>query len=360
MFTREWLEQIFTAKDLTSWFVITILILFSTLAIKLILRLISSRLRILTDKTASVWDDVGVDIIEGLNSVVIFVWIFFISTKALNPSATLLHKVTSIAVVVLSIFQIGIWGHHLIRSWRNNVLNKKIEEDPSSSAAIGLLYTAIQTTFIAVIVLIGLSNLGVDIGALLAGLGVGGIAVALAAQNVLGDLLASLSIVLDKPFVVGDYIVAGSEKGTIEHIGIKTTRLRSVSGEELILSNKDLLESRIHNHKRMWRRRAVINFGVVYTTPADVLECIPGWVKNFVEQDEKLLFERCHFVKYGESSLDFELVFFVLDSDYNLFMNFQQKLLLDIFRKFSEEKVDFAFPTQSLIINKNFRETDLV
>lgn len=351
MSLHEWFEQIFSAKDLMSWLVTSILILFSTLTIKLILRLITARLRLLTERTASVWDDVGVDLIEGVNGAVVFAWLFFVSTKALSPSA-FMQKTIWIIVVVLTIFQIGIWGHHLIRSWRNAVLNKKIEDDPSSSAAIGLLYTTIQVSFIAVIVLIGLSNLGIDIGALLAGLGVGGIAVALAAQNVLGDLLASLSIVLDKPFVVGDFIVAGNEKGTIEHIGIKTTRLRSVSGEELILSNKDLLESRIHNHKRMWRRRAVINFGVVYSTSTEVLQAIPIWVKTFVEQHEKLLFDRCHFVKFGESSLDFELVFFVLDSDYSLYMDFQQRLLIDIFRKLSEENVDFAYPTQSLFVKK--------
>ena len=163
--------------------------------------------------------------------------------------------------------QVAIWGFYVIKNWRQIYLDQRVKKDPSSSAALGLLFTAVQVTFLIVLVLIGLSNLGVDITALLAGLGVGGIAVALAAQNILGDLLASLSIVLDKPFVVGDFIVAGSEKGTVEHIGIKTTRLRSLSGEELIFSNKDLLESRVQNFKRMWVRRVVQSFVVVYSTP---------------------------------------------------------------------------------------------
>jgi small-conductance mechanosensitive channel len=206
--------------------------------------------------------------------------------------------------------------------------------------------------FLVVVVLIGLSNLGVDITALIAGLGVGGIAVALAAQNVLGDLLASLSIVLDKPFVIGDFIVAGDYKGTVENIGIKTTRLRSLSGEEIVLSNKDLLESRIQNFKRMWRRRVVLKVGVIYSTTAEVLEKIPVWMKAIVTSEAKLDFDRCHFSGFGASSLDFEMVFFVNDSDYNLYMDIQQRVMLSIFKKFNEEKVEFAFPTQSLFIEK--------
>lgn len=243
-------------------------------------------------------------------------------------------------------------GAASLRNWKKSVLNKKIEHDPSSAAALGLFYTATQAVFIVVLILIGLSNLGINISALLAGLGVGGIAVALAAQNVLGDLLASLSIVLDKPFVVGDFIIAGTEMGTVEQIGIKTTRLRSLSGEEVVLSNKDLLESRIRNYKRMWQRRVVQKFRVIYSTPAPVLEQIPGWVKEIIGRYDKLRFDRCHFANYGASSLDFEFVFFVLDSDYNVFMDFQQKVLLDIFRKFAENGVEFAFPTQSIYVEK--------
>jgi small-conductance mechanosensitive channel len=210
----------------------------------------------------------------------------------------------------------------------------------------------VQAGILIAITLLALSNLGINIGAVIAGLGIGGIAVALAAQNVLGDLLASLSIVLDRPFVVGDFIVAGNERGTIEYIGIKTTRLRSLSGEEVVLSNKDLLESRIHNFKRMWRRRVVQKFGVVYSTPAHQLEMIPTWVKEIVTSKMQVQFDRCHFFEYADSSLNYELVFFVDNPEYNFFMDIQQSILIDIFKKFSSEKVSFAYPSQSLYIEK--------
>jgi small-conductance mechanosensitive channel len=322
-----------------------------TLIFKVFLRILAVRLRKITSRTKSVWDDVGVDFVDGLKTGVIFIWTFHLLSKSLRPPESI-QKLLLILVVLFSVIQVSLWGLHLIRTWQQTFLQKRVEENPSSAAALGLLYTGAQATFLVILALIGLSNLGIDITALLTGLGVGGIAVALAAQNVLGDLLASLSIVLDKPFVVGDFIVAGTESGTIEHIGIKTTRLRSLSGEQVVLSNKDLLESRVHNYKRMSRRRVVQSFGVTYSTPAEILEKIPQWARELTEAHDSILFDRCHFMKYGASSLDFEFVFYVLDPEYNTFMDIQQTLLLGIFKKFSKEKVEFAFPTTSVYVEK--------
>jgi small-conductance mechanosensitive channel len=165
-------------------------------------------------------------------------------------------------------------------------------------------------------------------------------------------LLASLSIVFDKPFVIGDLIYVGNEKGTVEHIGIKTTRVRSLSGEELIFSNKDLLESRIQNFKRMSERRGVLNIGVTYSTPADKLEMIPIWIRAIVENINNLRFERCHFSNYGNSSLDFEIVFWVMDPEFQIYMDLKQALLIGIFKKFQLENIEFAYPTQTLIVEK--------
>lgn len=347
----EQISTLLAANDVWSWLFIAVVVAIVTALLKLLLKILSIRLRKLAKHTPSIWAGVMVDLIDGLKPLVLYFWVFYHAIKPLNPTA-FSQKFILVAVVIFSIFQVALWGHHVIRSWKNTVLHKKIKEDPSSEAALSLLYKAIQTIFLTIVVLIGLSNLGIDIGALLAGLGVGGVAVALAAQNILGDLLASLSIVLDKPFVIGDFIVAGEEKGTIESIGIKTTRVRSLSGEEIVLSNKDLLESRIHNYKQMWLRRIEQKFGVVYNTPIETLALIPTWVKSAVEKHDKLKFDRCHFAAYGNSSLDFELIFFVLDRDYNVYMDYQQKVLLDIFKKFSDEGVEFAFPTQTLYVKK--------
>jgi small-conductance mechanosensitive channel len=345
------IKTLFAENSMWLWPFFCAIAVLLTLVIKLVLRLISSYLRKFALKTKSSWDDVGVDIIDGLNSVILFLSILFLITRRLEQTPSFHQFFLTITILAMTA-QVAIWGLHVIKVWRRVILDHKIKSDPSSSAALGLLYKGIQISFISVLILIGLSNLGIDISALLAGLGVGGIAVALAAQNVLGDLLASLSIVLDKPFVVGDFIVAGSEKGTVEHIGIKTTRLRSLSGEELIFSNKDLLESRVQNFKRMWVRRVVQNFGVTYSTTAPFLEKIPTWVRQIVEGQPQLKFDRCHFSGYGAYSLDFELVFFVQDPEYNVFMDLQQIVLLEIFKKFTLEKIDFAFPTQSIHVEK--------
>lgn len=349
---HDWIQWAIDTENKWSWLIVAGFSVLVVIALKAILKVISYRLRKLAERTSSPWDDIGVDLIDGLKSITMFIWVFSLLIKISRPEAALVHKYVHIAVVALTVFQLIIWSKYVVSSWKRIVIKKKTEEDPSSAAALGLLYLTIQAAVISVIVLVGLSELGINIGAMLAGLGVGGIAVALAAQNVLGDLLASLSIVLDKPFVVGDFIVSGDEKGTIEHIGVKTTRVRSLSGEELVFSNKDLLESRIHNFKRMWKRRVVQTFGVVYSTPADVIEEIPKWVEDIIAKHDKLKFDRCHFMAYGASSLDFEFVFFVDDSEYNVFMDYQQKVLIDIFRKFAQEKVDFAFPSQSLYIEK--------
>lgn len=351
---NQWIEQIQIAlaeNTFWSWVVLAAIAMAITFTIKFVLKLITTRLRKLTTHFKAKWENIGLDIIDGLRSWVLFTWLFYLGSKSLKQTE-FIAKVLLLFAVVASAFQVILWGLYVIRRWSGAMMHTRVEKDPSSAAALGLMATIAQAVFILIVVLIGLSNLGINISAMIAGLGVGGIAVALAAQNVLGDLLASLSIVLDKPFTVGDFIVAGKELGTVEKIGLKTTRLRSLSGEELVISNKDLLESRVQNFKSMWQRRVVHKFGVTYSTPPEKLEQIPGWVRGFVEKHDKLKFDRCHFMAYGASSLDFELVFLVNDPEYNTYMDIQQVLLLDIYKKFAQEKVEFAFPSQSVYVEK--------
>lgn len=347
----EKLYIIFIENTFFRWLALAFLSIVLTAAIKSAIKIFSKKMKAWTEHTPSSIDDIALEVLDSLRPSIVFVVIFFLLTRSLEQSENL-NKTLLILTILAIVSQIVIWGMFLIKKWRELFLDKKIKDNPSSAAAAGLIYTGVQIVFIVLVLLVALNNLGVDITALLAGLGVGGIAVALAAQNVLGDLLASLSIVFDKPFVVGDFIVAGNEKGTVEYIGIKTTRLRALSGEQLVLSNKDLLESRIQNYKRMQMRRVVLKFGVVYSTPSEILAKIPIWVKEIVELQEVLQFDRCHFFSYGSFSLDFELVFFVRSADYNIYMDLQQIVLLKIYNKFSIEKIDFAFPTQSLFIEK--------
>lgn len=197
-----------------------------------------------------------------------------------------------------------------------------------------------------------LDNLGVDVTTLITGLGIGGVAIALATQNILGDLFASLSIVLDKPFVVGDFIRTGEDLGRVEQIGLKTTRVRSLSGELLVFSNSDLLQSRIRNYKQMEERRILFRIGVVYQTAPARLRRIPLIVREIIERQQAVRFDRAHFAAFGDSSYDFEFVYFVGSPDYNAYMDTQQAINLAIVDAFAAEKIELAYPTRTLHLER--------
>lgn len=235
------------------------------------------------------------------------------------------------------------------------VLSNKQQTEQRGKQAKGiLLIVKIIIWMIGILFLI--DNLGYDITTLVAGLGIGGIAIALAAQTVLGDLFSYLVIFFDKPFENGDFIIVGDKMGTIEHIGIKTTRLRTLGGEQLICSNTDLTNSRVHNYKRMNERRIAFSIGVVYDTPAIKLKNIPILIKQVIEPLKNTRFERAHFQKLGAFSLDFEVVYFILTPDYNMFMDRQQEINVGIIELFKSEEIEFAFPTQTMLLHRNESE----
>jgi small-conductance mechanosensitive channel len=220
------------------------------------------------------------------------------------------------------------------------------ETRTAASATIFLASLAIW----AVLILAGLSTLGFEISALVAGLGVGGVAAALAVQSILGDLFASLSIYFDRPFHIGDFIVVGEEMGTVERIGLRTTRVRSLGGEQIVFANGDLTKSRIRNYKRMDERRVVFAFGVEYGTPLEQLRQVPDIVKSIIEARDGTRFDRAHFKEFGDFALSFEVVYFVLSPDYNAYMDHQQAVNLEVFAQFRERGIQFAFPTQTLLL----------
>lgn len=250
------------------------------------------------------------------------------------------------------VLQASIWASGFFKIFLVKVLLGGYR-DPSKLPTLSIVGTLGQFAIWIVAGLLILDNFGVDITALVAGLGIGGIAVALAVQKLLEDLLSSVAIVLDKPFEIGDFIIVGDLMGTVERIGIKTTRLRSLSGEQLIFPNTDLLGSRIRNFKRMYERRVVFTLGVTYQTSLTKLKEIPGILREIVEKAEGARFDRAHFVRYGPSSLDFEVVYYVLSSDYLIYADIQQAINLAIFERFTEAGIDFAYPTQKLLIEKN-------
>ncbi|QDR80975.1 mechanosensitive ion channel family protein [Sporomusa termitida] len=195
-----------------------------------------------------------------------------------------------------------------------------------------------------------LDNLGFQISAVVAGLGIGGIAVALAAQTLLGDLFSYVAIVFDKPFEIGDFIIIGEQLGTIEHIGIKTTRIRSLGGEQLVIANSDLTNSRIQNYKRMAERRVLFRFRVMPNTPSEQLQAIPEIVQDIIENIEHTVFDRAHFGSFGEYSLDFEVVYYVVGSDYKKYMDIQQSINLALKKELEQRNVEFAYLPKALFL----------
>jgi small-conductance mechanosensitive channel len=247
-------------------------------------------------------------------------------------------------------WQAGLWASTATSEWLDHRRKATIDEDKAAAGSIGIIRFVARTAIWVMVLLLTLDNLGIDITALVAGLGIGGIAVALALQNVLGDLLASLSIALDQPFVLGDFLVVGDHMGTIEYIGIKSTRLRSLTGEQIVMSNADLLSSRLRNFGRMYERRVAFTIGVTYETPRNTLRKLAPALRAIIEAQDHVRFDRAHFAKYGPYSLDFDVVYFVLSPDFGRYMDVQQAINFRIHEEFEALGAGFAYPTQTLLL----------
>ena len=314
--------------------------------------ILARRLAKVAERTATAADDAIVDLLRRTRH-------FFILAAAVASGMLFLdlpqraHDIGRVLGTVALILQIAIWGNGLITFWFRNYAERKAESDISSRTTIAAFSFVARGILWIMLALVGLDRLGFDVTALITGLGVGGIAIALAVQNVLGDLFAALAIVLDKPFLVGDTINVDTMTGTVEHVGLKTTRLRSVSGEQVIVSNADLLKSRIRNFKRMQERRVMFLVGVTYDTPPATVARIPTLIREAVEAQPQVRFDRSHFTSFSESALSFETVYFVLSADYLVFADTNQAVNLAIFRKFAEEHIAFAYPTRTLMVKNS-------
>lgn len=282
----------------------------------------------------------------------IFILALYVGTVVIEITASIRSIINTVVIVAL-LLQAGMWGSAVLRVVSEQYRQQQMDKDPASVTTLNVLNFIGKIVLWSLVLLLVLDNLGVNITALVAGLGVGGIAVALAVQTILGDLFASLSIVLDKPFVIGDFLIVDDLLGSVEYVGLKTTRLRSLSGEQLVFSNSDLLSSRIRNYGRMYQRRVVFNLGVTYQTPRDKLIKIPEIVRAAIEQQDKTRFDRSHFKEYGDFALVFESVYYVQGPDYNEYMDIQQAVNLQIHEQFEQQGIEFAYPTQTLFVQKN-------
>jgi small-conductance mechanosensitive channel len=266
---------------------------------------------------------------------------FGLQSLTLGPG---LDRVVNSVITITVFVQIGVWAGAAVGAWVQR--RRSSVADRAAAGSLGIISFLAGVVIWALVLLAALDNLGVNITALVTGLGIGGVAVALALQNVLGDLFASLAIALDRPFVVGDFLQVDTFLGSVENIGIKTTRLRSLDGEQIIFSNSNLLQSRVRNFGRMSGRRVVFATHVAYETPLAQVESIPAMLRKIVEAEKDTRFDRAHFAKHGVASLEFETVYYVLTADFNRYMDIQQSINLKIHRQFLELGIPFASTTQ--------------
>ena len=310
-----------------------------------------ARLKALAEKTETDLDDLLVALIGKFQWFEYQLVAFFVATRYLLRSESFDKGLKTVLLFVFTYRVITI-VQTLLAYWVNKVAAKRELEGQARTSVVKSTQTIMRILVWIAAILFVLDNLGVNISAVLAGLGIGGVAVALASQAILGDLFNFFVILLDKPFKIGDFIVAEPIVGTVEHIGLKSIRIRSLSGELMIVSNTKLLGMEVKNYKHMTRRRVLTRTGVVYQTPLEKLKKVPALVQEALAEVEQTTFDRCNLAGLGDFSMDFETVYFLESPDYNQHMAAQEKFLQGVIARFQKEGIEFAYPTQTLFVNK--------
>lgn len=338
-------------NHLAAWGIALAVALAATLFLHTARGAVVRRLQAYAPTTATCLDDLAITILSATNPLFMLLMGIWAGSNWLalpDKTVTLLSR---LAIAVLLV-QVARWGDVGVRGWLQHYRARRNGQDAASTTSTAALGFVARAAIWLIVILMILDNFGVNITTLVASLGIGGIAVALALQNILGDLFSSLSIVLDKPFVVGDFINVDDIFGTVEYVGLKTTRIRSLGGEQVVFSNSDLLKSRIRNYKRMQTRRIVFGIRVPYGIGKPRLLAIPGILRAAVEAQPQVLFDRAHFKAYGPSALEFEVVYIVQTPDYGVYMDVQQAINLAVFDRFAEEGIEFAIPTQTVHLSR--------
>ncbi len=310
-----------------------------------------NRLKRLAEKTATDVDDFVVTLIGRIGPLVYFFLALYLSTRSLVVAKSLERFFHIVFVIVLAVKTVQLLQIALA-FFLNKWIARSGQTDPNNAVVVKNLTLVTRIVLWIAGGVFVLDNLGINVTAVVAGLGIGGVAVALAAQAILGDVFSSFSIFMDKPFVVGDFIVVGDLMGAVEHIGFKTTRLRGLSGEQIVVPNSYLTSTQVRNYQRMRERRIVFTLGVIYETKLERLQAIPGIIKAIIERQRLTRFDRVHFHSYGDFALIFEGVYFVLSSDYNTYMDIHQAVNLRIKEEFERADIKFAHPTRQLYITK--------
>lgn len=346
----KWFSEVYFGNSIKDWLISIGIIVITAFILFLIKKIVITRLKKLVANTSSTFDDVLVAGLERSVIPVIFVLITYGAINYLEIPDKILKKIGVITWIIIMFYIL-----RSVTTILKHLIFKSIKDDSDNFArkkqANGLILILNFVIWILGFIFL-LDNLGYNIGTLIAGLGIGGIAIALAAQTILGDLFSYFVIYFDKPFEIGDFITFDDKNGVVEYIGIKTTRLNTLSGEQLVVSNKYLTDSRVHNFRKMQKRRIVFTLGVVYQIKVDIIKEIPSIVKNIIENTKDVQFDRGHFMNLGKSKLDFEFVYYILSPEYTIYMDRQQEILVSIFKEFENRNIGFAYPTQTIFLEQ--------
>lgn len=345
---NEILARTLWGNTVRDYLVALVFILVGLLLVRSFKSVVLTRIKKWTENTHTRFDNYVIDSLDKYGIPALYLTVVYLGFNYLTFGEKLhniLRIAFTIAVTILAIRFVSSTILLLLQSFVRTQEhgNEKVKQMQGVMLIVNFIIWFIGLIFL-------FDNLGYDVTTVIAGLGIGGIAIALAAQNILGDLFNYFVIFFDRPFEIGDFIIIDDKMGVVEYIGIKTTRIKSLSGEQLVFSNSDLTTSRIHNYKRMQRRRVVFKVGVLYQTTYEQLAAIPPILKTIVLEQNPVEFDRAHFASFGDSSLDFEIVYYVLSSDYNVYMDIQQAINLRIYQEFQRMGVEIAYPTRTLYI----------
>jgi small-conductance mechanosensitive channel len=343
------MDLVFFNNTTLTWLTALGIAVGAALALYLAKRVVVHHLRKFAALTDTKFDDIAVETLDATRVFVIVVMGLFIGSKVLVLPAYVHVMVTRVAIVV-GLVQAALWGNRALRAWLAEYYQNRADDPGRATSAAAASFIARMVLWIVIVLMI-LDNLGINITTLVASLGIGGVAVALAVQNILGDLFASLSIVLDKPFVIGDFIIVDKYLGTVEYVGLKTTRIRSLGGEQLVFSNGDLLKSRLQNMTRMSRRRIAFTIGVAFDTPPAKLRAIPVVLTEIISAQDPVTFERAHFSGVAGAALNFDVVYWVETADFIRYMDIQQEIYLQMIERFQQDGIELAFPAQALFMH---------
>ncbi len=352
MIAQEVLETLtpdFYGNNLVQWAIASGILIFGTAILGGLKIWFTKKLGDKAKQTVNTIDDVAVELIKKTRvyfygAIALKIAIAFLELSARDTN--ILHTLILLAILL----QVAIWINTLIDQVVQGYAKRHTGADAQGTSAIKTMSLVVKSFVLLILILIALQHSGFEVKTLLAGLGIGGIAVALAIQNILGDLFAAFSIIIDKPFVVGDSIQVDSLQGTVERVGLKTTRVRSTSGEQIIFANGDLLKSRIRNYRRMYQRRIAFTLKLSSNTTAEKIEIIPTLVRDIIERQTQVRFDKCHFLAITDSGYMIDTVYFVTTPSYDRYLDVQQTINLEILKGFRAAEIELAAPSPPVVL----------